>query len=219
MKSKYEKDLEEFFGLEETEENYMKYFLEEDDFESWKEFLEEHMGNEFKHLSNSRAAQKLNQSNKKLSKDEQEFEPWQEYAQETHGHFGFLPGTGIVEITSYTETYEEDGNNLQELYFTDEQGQMSWAYYHDFTRFAHNEAELLDNPIKFGDMVRLRDIATSRFLDLDTPMQETYDLYLNKVGLVTQIIEQTNHYAVAFDREVVLIPMYLVDKLYKREMF
>lgn len=236
MKTKYEKDLEEFFDIEENskgwqnfheghaeeEENYTRYFSEKDDFEDWKEFLQEHMGNEFQHLQNSGAAQNLNQSTEKILKEYDGMSltiSHEGYEQEIVGRFGFLKGVGVVEITSYTEPYEEDDKILQELYYVDEKGQMSWAYYNDFTYFAHNDAELLDNPIKFGDMVRLRDVPTSKFLELDTPMQEAYDLYINKVGLVTQIFEETNHYAIAFDREVVLIPMHLVDKLYKREIF
>lgn len=217
MKSKYEKELEEFFGLEDTEENYIRYFHDDEDLETWKEFLEEHMGNEFQHLSNSRAAQKARQS-KSTGRVFHQISH-EEYEQETVGHFGFLPGTGIVEITSYTAPYEEDDKTFQELYFVDEQGQTGWAYYDDFEYFAHNEAELLDNPIQFGDMVKLRDIPTTRFLQLGTPLQETYDLYIDKTGLVTQIVEETNEYSVAFGREVVLIPMHLVEKLYKREVF
>lgn len=144
---------------------------------------------------------------------------YDDYNAEKLGRFGMLKNGDIVEINSYTEPYQEGDETLQELYFTNEYNQTGWAFYDDFLLFAHNDSILTDNPIKFGDLIQLKDIPTSRFLTLETSIQETYDLYMEKIGVVTQVVEETNSYAVAFDREVVLLPMNLVDKLYKREIF
>ena len=132
------------------------------------------------------------------------------YSFETSGRFGQLHDGEVVEITAYTEPDDDE----QELYFHYD-GRSGFAFLSDFLKFAHNESILGDEPIDFGDLVQLRDIPVSRFLELDTTTQENYDLYLYKFGLVTQVLEDTHQYAVAYQRDVILIDMGLVSKIYK----
>jgi hypothetical protein len=112
------------------------------------------------------------------------------------GRFGMLKSGEIVEIDSYT--IPDGRGDEQELYFTTEDGETGWAFYSDFLYFAHNESVLERNPIGFGDIVVLKDIPVSRFLELDTTMKENYDLYIGKLGIVTQTLFESFQYAVAY---------------------
>ncbi len=235
MKTKYEKELEEFFGIEETEENYIRYFSEEEDFEGWKEFLEEHMGNQFSHLDNHRAAQKrLKDISNELMKEYKDAfeelakkdiiyrrEDFETYSRDKLGRFGRLNDGTIVEITSWTEEPEFPEDYAQEIYFkyVDDEDSTSWADFQDFALFAHSRYDLEDNPIKFGDKVMLKDINVSMYFELELDQQENYHLYLDRIGLVTKIFDEEHMCAIAYDRDVILIPIFLVNKLYGREIW
>jgi hypothetical protein len=235
MKTKYEKELEEFFGLEDTEESYVRYFSEEEDFDTWKEFFQEHMGNEFKHVENHRAAQKrlddisnevmeeYKDAFKELSKRNNVYriEDFESYNRDKLGRFGMLKDGTIVEITNWTEEPEFPEDYAQEIYFKylDNEDSTSWADFHDFILFAHSKYDLEDNPIKFGDKVMLKDINVSMYFELELDQQENYHLYLHRVGLITKVLDQEHMCAIAYDRDVILMPIFLIQKLYGREIF
>ena len=180
----------EWLMSKEYEENLNEFFgLEKEEYESLME-LSDGIMNEYKE-----AYQRLSH---------------EAYSFETSGRFARLKNGDVVEITAYTEPDDDE----QELYFHYDGG-SGFAFLSDFLKFAHNESILGDEPIEFGDLVQLRDIPVSRFLELDTATQENYDLYLRKFGLVTQVLEDSHQYAVAYQQDVILIDMGLVSKIYK----
>lgn len=151
-----------------------------------------------------------------LAKDEYLKLKEKEYTFEKNGRFGKLINGNIVEIISYTEaSYTEE----QELYFRNEDGSLSFLYLSDFEEFDIHDSFLLDNPIKFGDMVELKDIPTSIFLNFELHQQETYDLFLGQIGLVTEVIEELQKVFIAFKRDVVEMPIHLIEKLFIREIW
>lgn len=152
-----------------------------------------------------------------LARDEYLSEKEKEYSFEKNGRFAKTLDGKIVEIISYTKA--ESSNEEQELFYRDSEDSLVYGYLSDFEDFAIHDSILMDNPIKFGDMVELKDIPTSTFLTLEQTMQETYDLFFNKVGLVTQVLEETQIVLVAFIRDVVEIPIHLLKKLYVREIW
>lgn len=135
---------------------------------------------------------------------------------EKNGRFGRTVAGAVVEIVSYDEP--EEGEE-QELYYYNFDGSLAFGYFSDFEAFDIHDSFLLDNPLKFGDMIELRDIPTSVFLNLEENQQETYDLFLGKVGLVTQVIEEMQTVLVAFKRDVIEMPIHLIKKLYVREIW
>jgi hypothetical protein len=189
MKSKYEGELEEFFDMEEEAE------LLKTSEDIMKEYEEAY---------------------KELAKNNMVFrqEDFESYDEEKLGRFGLLRNGDMVEITGWTD------GEPQEIYFNyvDEE-HSAWALFQDFVLFAHTKYDLMDNPIKFGDKVMLRDISITQFFALENEQQENYHLYLGKIGLVTNVIEDECMFSIAFDREVILMPMRFVDKLYGREIW
>lgn len=140
-----------------------------------------------------------------------------EYSFEKNGRFGRLISTGeVVEIVSYTEP---DENERQELFFKNIDESLLFAYADEFDLFDIHSSFLNDNPLKFGDMVQMKDIPTSEFLNLEEKIQEDYDLYFGKIGLITQVIEEKQEVLIAFKREVISFPIYLIDKIYEREIW
>ena len=151
-----------------------------------------------------------------LARDEYLKSKENKYSFEKNGRFGRTKNGKIVEILSYTKPeYSEE----QELFYREADNSLSFAYVSEFQEFDIHDSFLLDNPLKFGDVVQLRDIPASIFLNLEQHEQESYDLYLDKVGLVTQVIEDIQTVLVAFKRDVIEMPIYLIEKLYKREIW
>jgi hypothetical protein len=233
MKSKYEKELDEFFGIGEEEENYVRYFSEEEDFERWKELLEEHMGNQFSHLENHRAAQKdieklseeimveYDKAYKQLAKrnNAKLREDFSSYDRDRLGRFGMLYTREIVRITGWTEKSELLEDEMQEIYFEYlDKDKSAWANFDEFALFAHSQYDLEDNPIKFGDKVLLEDIKVSTYFQLELDQQENYDLYLGKIGLVTQVLHEEHMCLIAYGRDIISMPIFLIHKLYGREI-
>jgi hypothetical protein len=193
MKSKYEKELDEFFEIEKTLNDISNEVLEEYE-------------DDYKELSK--------RNNVYLRKD------FQTYSRDKLGRFGMLKDGTIVEITYWTEEPEFPEDYVQEIYFkcVDNEHSTSWADFQDFVLFAHSRYDLEDNAIKFGDKVILKDINVSMYFDLELEQQENYHLYLGKIGLITKILHEKNMCSIAYDRDVILMPIYLVDKLYGREI-
>jgi hypothetical protein len=139
------------------------------------------------------------------------------YSFKSNGRFGRLKETGeVVEIIYYDEP--ENGEK-QELYFKSTEESLEFAYLDDFESFDIHSSYLVDNPLKFGDMVQLKDIPTSEFIQFDIDLQENYDLFLGKIGLITEVLEEQQEVFVAFKRDVVLVPIHLIEKIYEREIW
>lgn len=140
------------------------------------------------------------------------------YSFEKNGRFGKLKDGRVVEITTYTLPESDEFPEEQELYYYDK-GEIVFSLLPEFEKFDIHSSFLNDNPLEFGDAVMLKDIKASIFLELEEDQQETYDLYINKVGLVTEVIEEYQKVFVAFRREVVEMPIHLVEKVYEREIW
>lgn len=151
-----------------------------------------------------------------LARDEYLKSKENEYSFEKNGRFGRTKDGKIVEILSYTKP---EYSKEQELFYKETDNSLSFAYVSEFQEFDIHSSFLSDNPLKFGDVVQLRDIPASVFLNLEQHEQESYDLFLDKFGLITKVIEELQTVLVAFTRDVIEIPIHLIEKIYEREIW
>lgn len=66
--------------------------------------------------------------------------------------------------------------------------------------------------LEFGDKVKLVDIPVSIYFSLGEYQQETYELYHDRMGLITEQKEEGFYY-ILFGNEVVKVPIKYVYKV------